>query len=181
VASQTSLLGAAGEYFVMSELLRRGFIAAIAPQGVLNTDIVVSDLVGNRLCAIQVKTRRAIGSDGGWHMSEKHETIIGEKLFYCFVDFGNNGADDHAQVFIVPSGVVAEVVRVAHKRWKETPGKKGQQRSQDSKMRRFLPDYSHIFTEQDGQYRNGWLGQYKSNWDLLQLKPVSANDAGDED
>ena len=46
--SHTSLLGAAGEYYVMSELLQRGYIAALAPQGVPNVDIVVTDLSGNR-------------------------------------------------------------------------------------------------------------------------------------
>lgn len=171
MASQTSLLGAAGEYFVMSELLRRGFVAALAPRGVPNTDIVVTDMEGHRLCAVQVKTRRAIGADGGWHMSEKHETIIGEKLFYCFVDFGKSSSDA-PHIFIVPSSVVAKVVRESHNRWKSEPRKSGRARSQDSKMRRFLPDYSHIFREPDGPYRQEWLDQYRNAWQLLQLDPA---------
>ena len=51
--SQSTLLGAAGEHYVMSELLRRGYIAALAPQGVPNADIVVTDVEGSRLCSIQ--------------------------------------------------------------------------------------------------------------------------------
>jgi hypothetical protein len=47
--SQTSLLGAAGEHYVMSELLRCGYIAALAPQGVPAADIVVSNSEGTRL------------------------------------------------------------------------------------------------------------------------------------
>jgi hypothetical protein len=35
-----------------------------------------------------VKTRRDIGSDGGWHMKAKDENIRSDQLFYCFVDFG---------------------------------------------------------------------------------------------
>jgi hypothetical protein len=73
MASQTTILGAAGEHYVLFQSLRRGFIAALAPQGVPNTDIIVSDMGGNRLSAIRVKTRRAIGSDGGWHMKDKQE------------------------------------------------------------------------------------------------------------
>ena len=42
--SQASLLGAAGEHYVLSQLLRRGYIAALAPQGVPNADIVITDL-----------------------------------------------------------------------------------------------------------------------------------------
>ena len=59
--SETSLLGAAGEHFVMSELLRRGYIAALAPQGVPNTDIVVTDVTANRLCTIQVEDAEGCG------------------------------------------------------------------------------------------------------------------------
>src|SRR5258707_963237 len=86
--SQTSLLGAAGEHYVMSELLRRGYIAALAPQGVPKADIIVCDVEGTRLCSIQVKTRRERGRDGGWHMKDKHEKLRSDTLFYCFVDFG---------------------------------------------------------------------------------------------
>jgi Holliday junction resolvase-like predicted endonuclease len=52
------ILGAAGEYYVMAELLRRGLIAAKAPEGVPNFDVVITDIDGQRLAAIQVKTRR---------------------------------------------------------------------------------------------------------------------------
>ena len=62
MVSATTLTGAAGEHFVMSELLRRGMIAALAPTGVPNCDIVVTDDIGARLCAVQVKTRLGIGS-----------------------------------------------------------------------------------------------------------------------
>ena len=87
MVSATSLTGAAGEHFVMSELLRRGFIAALAPVGVPNCDIVVTDDIGDRLCAIQVKSRNSTGTDGGWHMGKKHEGLTAPTLFYCFVDF----------------------------------------------------------------------------------------------
>lgn len=50
--SHSSLLGAAGEHYVMSQLLRRGFIAALAPVGVPSADIVVTDDIGDRVCAI---------------------------------------------------------------------------------------------------------------------------------
>jgi hypothetical protein len=116
LASQVSgstLLGAAGEYYVMYQLLRRDMIAALAPTGVPNADIIVSDHVGSRLAAIQVKARRDIGSDGGWHMKAKHEKILSPVLFYCFVDFGKNQADQ-PKTWIVPSEVVAKVLSETH-------------------------------------------------------------------
>jgi hypothetical protein len=41
--SETSLTGPAGQHYVMYELLRRSYIAALAPTGVPNTDIVVTE------------------------------------------------------------------------------------------------------------------------------------------
>lgn len=124
MTSQTSLLGTAGEHFVMSEMLRRGHIAALAPAGVPNVDIVVTDLEGTRLCSLQVKTRRDLGGDGGWHMKAKHENIRGERLFYCFVDFGKT-PDARPTVHVLPSVVVADVLSASHRKWLATLGKKG--------------------------------------------------------
>jgi hypothetical protein len=109
MVSGSTLLGAAGEYHVMAELLRRGYIAALAPQGVPNADILVTDVKGGRLCSIQVKTRRELGSDGGWHMKAKHEGMSEDRLFYCFVDFGKN-LDSHPAVYVLQSSIVAKVL-----------------------------------------------------------------------
>lgn len=167
MASDTSLLGAAGEHFIVCELLRRGYIAALAPQGVPNTDIVVTNITGHSLCTIQVKSRRDKGSDGGWHMGAKHERIIGDRLFYCFVDFGK-APDAHPTVFVMPSKVVAEVLSSSHRAWLSVPGAKGQQRK-DSNMRRLLPDYTPSYRPNPNPYPRGWLDHYRDAWHLLGL------------
>ena len=59
---ESTLIGPAGEHHVMSEPLRRRYIGALAPRGVPNADIVVTDIDGARACAIQVKTRRNISA-----------------------------------------------------------------------------------------------------------------------
>lgn len=163
MASKSTLLGAAGEYYVMCQLLRRDLIAALAPAGVPNADIVVTDEIGDRLSAIQVKTRRAIGSDGGWHMKSKHENIVSPSLFYAFVDFGKT-LDAVPACFIVPSGVVADVVKVSHATWLSQPGKSGQQRK-DGDIRRFLPNYERVGL--DIGYGPGWLEPYRENWRII--------------
>ncbi|PWT80401.1 MAG: hypothetical protein C5B58_11715 [Acidobacteria bacterium] len=81
------MTGAAGEHYVLCQLIRHGYVAAQAPEGVAKMDIIVSSQDGSRLFAVQVKTRNAKGTDGGWHMKEKHEEVF-EGLFYCFVDLG---------------------------------------------------------------------------------------------
>lgn len=170
MTSQSTLLGAAGEFHVMAELLRRDYIAALAPHGVPTADIVVMDLEGTRLCSIQVKTRRDIGTDGGWHMKAKHENVRGERLFYCFVDFGKSFSP--AVVHVLPSDVVADALTVSHRKWLAKPGKGGQEHK-DSEMRRLLPDYTRFFEVGENPYPRGWLDRYRDAWHLLNLERIS--------
>jgi len=163
MVSATSLTGAAGEHFVMSELLRRGMIAALAPAGVPNCDIVVTDAIGARLCAVQVKTRLGKGSDRGWHMSRKHEELTSPSLFYCFVDFGTV-TGEQPFTYVVPAGIVATCLAENHALWLTQPGARGQPHN-DNDMRRFKPDYSNLGA---GQYADGWLEPYREAWRLLQ-------------
>lgn len=163
--SQTSLTGAAGEHYVMTRLLKEGFVAALAPTGVPTADIVVTDDIGERLCSIQVKTRREIGSDGRLHMKKKHEENRWPSLFYVFLGFKND-AKVVPELFVVPSTVVADCLFTCHRAWLSMPGRSGD-------MRRLLPDYS-----KDGQaekYGPGWLEPYRNGWDRLR----AASDALD--
>lgn len=163
MASTSTLLGAAGEYYVMSQLLRRGLIAALAPVGVPHADIVVTDDVGDRLCAVQVKARVANGSDGGWHMRAKHESISSPYLYYVFVDFGPT-LDDKPKCYVIPSLVVSEVIRSSHALWLATPGKRGQPHK-DGELRRMLPDFDRVGLRIGRG--EGWLNEYLENWTPL--------------
>ncbi len=166
--NSTVLLGAAGEHHVLSQLLRRNMIAAAAPQGAPNTDIIVTDLNGNRLCTIQVKSRRDLGTDGGWHMGEKHESIVGDRLFYCFVDFGRS-LGDLPKVHVIPSRVVADVLHISHRVWLSTPGKNGRQRK-NTKMRRLVPDYSYASKPAAPPFPTNWMDEYLDAWKLLEME-----------
>lgn len=161
MASDSTILGAAGEHYAMCQLLRRGMIAALAPVGVPNADIVVTDQIGDRLCALQVKARREIGSDGGWHMKPKHEELSSPSLFYCFVDF-RASLTDQPKCWLVPSAVVAQALHATHQAWLAMPGKKGQPHK-DSNVRRLLPHYKVL----ESKYPLGWLDKYHEAWSLL--------------
>ncbi|MEX0969152.1 MAG: hypothetical protein WD046_01760 [Paracoccaceae bacterium] len=162
--ASTSLTGAAGEHLVMSRLLSRGLIAALAPQGVPNMDIVVTSVDGMQLCAIQVKTRWEKGSDGGWHMGRKHETIVGSNIFYCFVDLGTS-VTDLPVVYVLPSETVANVIARTHATWLAGTGKNGHVRK-DSNFRRLSPDNSKLLGD-DSEFGQNWLAPYREAWDIL--------------
>jgi hypothetical protein len=173
------ILGAAGEYYVMAELLRRGLIAAKAPEGVPNFDIVITDIDGQRLAAIQVKTRRDFKKgDKGWHMKAKHQDLIADRMFYVFVDVGEDESSP-VSFFVLPSHVVANACKVSHAIWLATPNAKGSSHK-DSDMRRLLPKYelpkyaknlmhepSKIHKDFLASHGEGWLERYRSAWDLI--------------
>jgi len=164
--SITTLIGSAGEHYIMSQLLRRGYIAALAPHGVPNSDIIVTSVDGDKLCTIQVKTRRDKGGDGGWHLKDKHENIFAKHLFYCFLDFGKDESVTPS-VFIIPSKVVAKAIASDHKSWLSTLGRNGQKRK-DGAMRRLKPDHTKTLGKRS-KYKAGWLEKYRDAWHLLGL------------
>lgn len=169
--SQSTLTGAAGQHYVLCQLLRHGWVAALAPEGVPNTDIIVTDVAGYQQFAIQVKTRRDIGSDKGWHMKQKHEDLISPTLFYCFVDMGKKETDPPV-TYIIPSAVVAKVLSEAHKLWLRTPGRNGRPHK-DNNMRRLLPDYVRgwdLPVKVVQLLGAGWIEQYRENWSNLHTK-----------
>jgi hypothetical protein len=156
MASNSAILGAAGEHYVMSRLLMRGMIAALAPVNAPNADIVVTNKIGDRLCAIQVKARKQPRQ--GWLMNAKHEGLVSPRLFYCFVDF----SEAAPACWVVPSAVAAEAISTAHKAWLKTPGKKGRPHN-PTPMRYFADHYDLL-----KNYPFGWLDKYRDGWDLLE-------------
>lgn len=173
----STILGAAGEHYVMAELLKRGVIAAKAPEGAPNMDIVTTDLEGNKLLAIQVKTRRDFtGGDKGWHMKAKHDMLFADRMFYVFVDVGQT-PDDQPAFYVMPSKAVADACRISHKIWEETLGVNGKPHNH-SDMRRLLPEYKRndrmlLSPDQErfiNEHSVGWLEQYRNAWHLLGLE-----------
>ena len=137
----SGLSGIAGEYFVAGELSRRGFMASITLRNNDSIDIHASRLSDKKLIAIQVKTKQTSGPK--WPLNSKSETLFDENLFYIFVLL--RGPTERPDYFIVPSKIVSLRAADSHKKWLDTPGKKGQPHN-DSTMRMF-EDKNHEFLE----------------------------------
>ena len=150
----TSLTGAAGEHLVLSRLLSKGVLAAQAPRGARKADVLVNFLdEARKPILIQVKSRQ-YGSDGGWHMSEKHESQTEDDLFFCFVDFEAKSPTVH----VIPAKTVAKVVKLDHEIWLATPGRNGAAHNPNP-MRRIRPASNGM--------PEGWMNQYLENWDAI--------------
>jgi hypothetical protein len=158
---ERSLVGPAGEHYVLFRLHMEGMLAALAPTNAPTVDILVLNEDETIAATIQVKTR-TYGSDGGWHMKAKHESLVRPGLFYAFVDL----EPETPSIFVVPSKLVAMVIKEANSVWLNTPGKNGKPH-RDSEMRRILPAYEYPVSSAPA----GWMVQYKDNWSLLRGKP----------
>lgn len=156
--SDKQLIGAAGEHLVLSRLLARGILASQAPRGTRKADILVNPLDGGRPILIQVKTRSGMGARKSWAMSAKNEEISEPDLFYCFVDLEN----EHPDVYVVPSKIVAKIIKTGHAKWLKTPGARGQKHN-DSDMRRLSdpPRTPNPYAPP------GWLDKYLENWEQI--------------
>ena len=126
------LTGVAGEYFVAAELSRRGYIASISLRNTRGIDILATNQHGTRSITIQCKTNQTTARK--WLLNEKSEEFVSEDHFYVFVALGRPA--DRPRFHVVPSRIVAERIRKGHRKWLDTPGKKGQ-KHQDSNLRQF--------------------------------------------
>jgi hypothetical protein len=102
-------------------------------------------------------------------MSEKHETIRGERLFYCFVDFQSSDTV-RPLVYVMPNDVVAKAIAESHRKWLAAPGK-GVRPHTPNKMRRLIP-FDKTLQMAGSAYGAGWLDKYLYKWKILGLDTI---------
>lgn len=149
---ESTMLGAAGEYFVLFQLHRRGLLSALTPRGYKAVDIILLSPDQGVAASIQVKTRM-FGHNGGWRMGVKHETVTLPDLYFCLVDL----EPTVPVTFVVPADVVARAVAASYVAWRALPG------HNDHDMRTLEPAYAF----QVPGFPPGWLEPYRERWDLL--------------
>ena len=126
-------------------------------------DVLIADDRGERMFSIQVKTRTQAARAKGWPMHKKHESIAGKRLFHVFVDL-SKPLGEVPDYFVIPSEIVAKVVRETHAAWVRNPGRKGQQRSLTNDMRSIQSDYASVYTVEEPGFVLGWLDEFKESW-----------------
>jgi len=178
---QSSVVGAAGEHLVLSELFKRGYIAGLAPFNVKDYDIVVLNQDGTNSFPIQVKTTAS--NKRGWIMQDKHEKPI-KDLYYCFVYLNEKLSD--TEIFIIDSKNVADFLKLTHSIWLKVPGKNGKKHN-DSKMRmlgrginqdwirnfdkieKLLSKQEISFIKKMEKTNNHWIAPFKDAWNLIKV------------
>ena len=114
-------VGVSGEFYMAYMLAKHGFKVNVSLGRTKGFDLFVQNPNGINL-TVSVKTRYSSKAKD-IIMSKKAETMIDKSLFYAFVRL--NMPDGVPEFWIVPSNVVAKVIKTSYKIWKDTPGKDG--------------------------------------------------------
>ena len=171
---QSSVIGAAGEHLVLSNLLRLNFVAGQSPYNTKDYDLVVLNKNGTSSSPIQVKT--ALNKDG-WVMKKKDETPIAN-LIFCFVYLEIDS--NKTEIYIIDSKTVSEILNFSHRIWLKVPGLKGRKHN-DNNMRVLSRNNAVIvgkiknfeeYLDADeinflANHSEGWLNKYKDAWHLI--------------
>ena len=123
---QTSLIGAAGVYFVAARLNAMQLQCAPTFGNVPNVDILVSNIGGSASLSLQVKTTtwgmrwKGRGDDRKpdhyeWEIGWKSARLNDPSLFFALVDLRN--FEELPDVFIVPSKVIARYFSAGPEGW----------------------------------------------------------------
>src|SRR5260370_14448010 len=104
-AGKSSIIGAAGEYFVRAELLERGWLAGLTPRGARDFDIVATK--GDTTIHVRVKTKTAASKIFRWNRLTDGKVFrapIRESDFCVLVDIGG----DAPEYYVTPTRPLAK-------------------------------------------------------------------------
>jgi hypothetical protein len=159
--------GNAGEFFVLAELTRRGWTAALTARNNRAYDILAKR--GDEFAAIRVKTKTSSFTLFQWNAKPNGDIFLEmtqQHDFCVLVDIPEAGDVSPAH-YVVPTPVIDDWLREDFNEWVTTPGAKGQQRAADNKRRLFYVDEE---TEKLGHGYQSKLAPFKGAWNLLTLE-----------
>jgi hypothetical protein len=129
-----TLIGNAGEYGVMAELLKRGWIAALTPRNAPDFDIMATD--GQSDVRIRVKTKSHKFDTWQWR-AKKDGTVIKHasdtRDFVVLVDLREGTIRN--DYYILPTHELSQRLIDDFAQWIATPGVRGQQHDPENQHR----------------------------------------------
>jgi hypothetical protein len=141
-----ALIRAAGEHAVVSELSRRGALAALVAEGARGVDVLAG--MGRERVTIQVKTRQT--ERGSWPLQNLSE----DADYTILVLLGNPN-----EYWIIRTPELIAKSREMHELWVRTPGKDGRAHNPNS------PIMARISLVAE------WFPECHNAWDLLWKSP----------
>lgn len=150
--------GNASQFYVAGELCRRGYAAVVTLGNTPNTDVLCSNRAGTRFAHIQVKT--FIPGTKTCSVGAKAEKQYGEAFFWVLAGIPAPGSSLPFRYFVIPCADMATNVADLHRKWLAEPGKKGQQRNDNS---------VRVVAVESGAANYFWsVEQYEDQWQLIE-------------
>jgi len=162
--------GNAGEFFVLAELTRRGWIAALTPRNSRAYDILAER--DGKFAAIRVKTKRSAFPVFRWNAKPNGEIfleLMQQNDFCVLVDILEEGVSP--LYYVVPTPIIDKWLKDDFHNWVTTRGAKGQQRAPDNLVRLFYADDE---TDKPNHGYSQKLAPYKGSWELLSANLLPA-------
>lgn len=154
-AGEGTLIGNAGEYYVVAELLKRGIVASLAPRNAPGFDVLATK--GHFTTRIRVKTKSEQYDIWQWTVKPDgtiFRDLLANSDFTVLVNLTRKTCD--LEFFIVPTQVLHSWLVRRFTTWLNTPGKNGRPHSASNKKRHLS------FREHAGE-----LERYRDNWAIL--------------
>lgn len=154
---KATIIGNAGEYLVVGELLKRGIIAAPAPRNNPGFDVLATN--GVKSLNIRIKTKTEQANSWVW-MCKKDGSIFkniqSNSDFTVLVDLKNELTPP--EYYVLLTSKLDEKIREGYENWVKSPPKRGHKsHDQNNRMRRIGTDE---------QERN-WLLKWKGSWNII--------------
>ena len=158
------VIGNAGEYLVVGELLKRGVIAALAPRNNPGFDVLATN--GAKSLNIRVKTKTEAADSWVWNCAKDgtiFKNLSGALDFVVLVDLKN--LDTSPGYYVIPTVKLDKELRAIFERWLKSPSKRGNKpHDPTNKMRRIGAS----------DYQKKFLLEGKGNWSLI-LRELEAD------
>ena len=155
---QGTVIGNAGEYLVVGELLKRGIIAAPAPRNNPGFDVLATN--GVKSLNIRVKTKTEAADSWVWMCKNDAEKTIFKNLtdapdITILVDLKDEQSSP--EYYIVTTSELNDRLKSIFEYWVKLPSKRNKPHDRNNRMRRvgFTP------------HHKDWLVEHRGAWDLI--------------
>jgi hypothetical protein len=163
-ALPSAFAGNAGEFFVLAEVTRRGWTAALTARNNRAYDILAKR--DDEFAAIRVKTKTPLSDAFQWNAKPNGEIFLEltNKSDFCVLVDIPEDTNVGPTYYIVPTPLIDKWLKDDFQTWVTTPGAKGQQRAKDNTRRIVHLDGDP--TRLSYGYRQK-LAPYKGAWEKL--------------
>ncbi|MCL4319306.1 MAG: hypothetical protein M1596_05400 [Firmicutes bacterium] len=151
------MIGNAGEYAVMAELLKRGIVAGLTPRNTPGFDIIAT--ANTHTANVRVKTKTEDTQGWQWNAHAKTREVFTHRRndgdFVVLVDLGNAGHPN--RYFVVPTVVIDSWLKTDFDTWLASPGRDPNKPHSEDNLRRILRYNEYVAR----------LHPYKEAWAIL--------------